>query len=93
MFIENVHARPGQGVTGMFSLGVSLGSVLGVIAALRLPYTLINPGQWKRRAGLTGKPKDASRARALQLHPELAERLSRKKDHGRAEAVLIARFG
>lgn len=92
-YVEIQHARPGQGVTSMFGMGVSFGAAVGVIAALGIPYTLVAPGAWKRQAGLTGKDKEASRARALQLHPELAERLSRKKDHGRAEAVLLACFG
>jgi crossover junction endodeoxyribonuclease RuvC len=33
------------------------------------------------------------RALALRLFPSTAEHFARKKDHGRAEAALIARYG
>lgn len=92
-YIEQVSARPGQGVTGMFSLGRSVGVVEGIVVSHYWPMTFVSPGAWKRRAGLIGQPKDASRTRALQLYPEMASQLSRKKDCGRADAILIARFG
>ena len=50
---------------------------------------------WKRGLGLTDASreykdkKEASRLMALDLHPELADRLQRKKDNGRAEALLL----
>ena len=53
------------------------------------------PGDWKRGLGLTDPSKayidkkEASRLMALDLHPELADRLQRKKDNGRAEALLL----
>ena len=40
-----------------------------------------------------GKDKDASRLRAIQLFPVVANRLDRKKDDGRAEALLLAEYG
>ncbi len=36
--------------------------------------------------------KETSRKRAISLAPMLADRLSRKKDDGRAEAILIALY-
>ena len=53
------------------------------------------PGDWKRGLGLTDPSKcytdkkEASRLMALDLHPELSDRLQRKKDNGRAEALLL----
>jgi crossover junction endodeoxyribonuclease RuvC len=77
----------------MFSFGCSFGVILGVLAALSIPLVLVRPQAWKKRAGLPGKRenKDAARTLAQQLYP-LAE-LGRKKDIGRADAILIARFG
>ncbi|CAM8961681.1 unnamed protein product [Rhodiola kirilowii] len=37
--------------------------------------------------------KDDSRKLASTLFPSLCEQLKRKKDHGRAEALLIAAYG
>ena len=91
--IEAVSARPGQGVSSMFRFGESVGVVLGVLGALQMPIRWVTPGRWKKAAGIAGKDKDAARTLAIQLHPEIADQLTRKKDIGRADAVCIAVFG
>ncbi|MDD4985227.1 MAG: hypothetical protein PHQ43_05475 [Dehalococcoidales bacterium] len=91
IYLEQVSAMPGQGVSSMFSFGCSYGMVQGIIGALEIPMVLVRPAAWKKRAGLLGKPKDAARTLAQQLFPGQA--LGRKKDIGRADALLIARFG
>lgn len=90
VWLERVNAFPGQGVASMFSLGQSFGVVLGVAAGLRLPVQLVNPADWKRHFKLD-KDKALARALASRLYPEVS--LARVKDHGRAEALLIARYG
>lgn len=90
-YLERAQAMPKQGVVSMFNYGVGYGQILGILAACSVPYTLVAPGVWKRALGLTGKPKDASRVMARQLFP--AAPLGRGKDHGRAEALLIAEWG
>jgi len=92
-YIEQVSAMPGQGVSSMFRFGESVGIVLGVLGALQVPIRWVSPAMWKKRAGLTGKEKDAARTLAIQRHPEIADMLTRKKDTGRADAILIAEFG
>ena len=92
VFLERVSARPGQGVTSMFSFGTSCGIIQGIIAALHLPLTLVSPQEWRKKMGVP-KGKDGSRLRILELRPDLAFRFSRKKDHGRADAVLLALYG
>ncbi len=83
-----------MGSTSAFNFGHTFGMIQGVIEALEFAYTLVPPEQWKKRAGLLGaKAKDASRTRALQLFPFAASQLTRKKDVGRAEALLIAHYG
>jgi crossover junction endodeoxyribonuclease RuvC len=91
--LEQVNAMPGQGSVSTFNFGESVGVIKGVLGALQIPVRMVTPQRWKKTAGLTGKEKDASRALAIQLHPEVADRLTRKNDQGRAEAILIARFG
>ena len=92
--IEKVSAMPGQGVTGMFSLGRSLGVVEGVFAAYDIPTTLVPPQTWQKSYGLKGKTTDADGARnaAISLFPSDATLFARKKDNGRADAALIARW-
>lgn len=90
-FLERVAAMPGQGVASMFNFGVTYGAVQGILGALQIPMVLVSPQLWKKRAGLLGKNKDAARTLAQQLYPTVD--LAHKKDVGRADAILIARFG
>lgn len=92
-FVEEQRPMPKQGVTSMLSLGRTIGVIEGVLGARNIPLTLVAPTAWKRAAGLIKTEKDRSRTRALQLFPVMASELSRKKDHGRAEAMLIAWYG
>jgi hypothetical protein len=48
----------------------------------------LEPEDWKREFGLIKKDKEASRLKARALWPRAP--LSRKKDHNRAEALLLA---
>jgi len=89
--LEAVHAMPRQGVTSSFNFGEGFGAIKGVLATLGLPYELVTPQKWKKAAGLIGSHKDYARSKALQLYPDAD--LARKKDIGRADAILIARYG
>ena len=89
--LEAVHAMPKQGVTSSFNFGMGYGAIQGVIQTLGMPMQLVTPQKWKRAAGLIGADKDYARTLALQLWPDAD--LDRKKDIGRADALLIARYG
>ena len=93
VYIEQVGAMPGQGVASMFNFGHSVGTVVGVMSALMIPYTLVTPQAWKRAAGLIGTDKDAARARALQLWPDWRELDKKGNGQALADAALIARYG
>jgi crossover junction endodeoxyribonuclease RuvC len=93
VYIEQVGAMPGQGVASMFNFGHSVGTVIGVLSALFIPYTLVTPQAWKKAAGLIGTDKDAARARALQLWPDWRELDKKGKGQALADAALIARYG
>lgn len=93
--IERVSSMPGQGVASMMSLGDTVGCIRGVVAARGYPVHWVTPQSWKKHFGLVaGKDvdgKELARAKAIQAYPEAD--LARKKDHNRAEAILIARYG
>ena len=93
VWMEQVGPMPGQGVTSMFGFGRSVGQIEGVIAALGLPVQYVTPQKWKRPLGLIGRDKDAARTLAIQRFPAVASMLARKKDCGRADALLIAYHG
>ncbi len=89
--LEKVGAMPGQGVVSMFSFGQNVGTWHGILAALSIPYVTPRPQEWQR--GLVDRKagkdtKAASLATARRLFPDAD--LGRKKDHGRADALLLA---
>lgn len=90
--IERVSARPGDGGTSAFRFGESSGKAKAVLDVLGIPYTLVTPASWKKTFGLLRQddPKEASRKLALVRFPGMHSLLQRKKDHGRAEALLLA---
>lgn len=90
--IEHVHAMPKQGVSSTFNFGKAFGQVIGVGGALNIPLHFVTAAKWKRRF-LLSADKEEARAKALQLFPACAASFARKKDHGRAEAALIAKYG
>jgi crossover junction endodeoxyribonuclease RuvC len=87
--IERVGARPLDGKSSIFKFGLATGMARGVIAANQCPIHLVTPAVWKRAAGLIGADKEASRKLALQRFPQCAEHLQLKKQHNRAEALLL----
>lgn len=93
--VEDVHSMPGQGVSSVFSFGFSAGAVQQALASAEIPVKLVQPATWKAMYGLRGgrDNKDASRAKASELFPGSKSLWARKKDDGRAEAVLLAAYG
>ena len=101
--IENVQPMPsspgangvrrGMGAASSFRFGFATGQIRATCACYGLQLRLVTPRVWKRWAGLSGPDKEQSRQLALQIVPEAAQWLGRKKDHGRAESVLLALYG
>lgn len=92
VFIEEVHAMPGQGVTSMFRFGHVAGLLEGVVAGLGLRLHKTPPREWQAIARVRKDP-DAGRHRASELFPNLSAAFTRKMDHNRADAALIAYAG
>jgi len=88
--IERAQAMPKQGASSGFKYGRAVGAIEAVIACCAIPLTIVEPSMWKKFHALRGGDKEAGRQRALQLFPSAHALLARKKDHGRAEAALIA---
>lgn len=91
--IEDIAARPGQGVTSMFSFGRSLGFAHAIACAAEAPIHFVTPSVWKGKLGLLNSDKGASREKARTLFPASAHHFARVKDDGRAEAALLAYYG
>jgi len=89
--VENVFANPTQGVSSMFSFGDAFGCVRTVVGICGFATEYISSQSWKKKRGLIGTDKDTARLQAIELFP--AASLHRKKDIGRADALLIAYSG
>ena len=90
--VEHVNAMPGQGVTSMFNFGQSFGVIKGICAALNLPIYFVRPTKWKKHFNLIKTNKDASRTKVIEVYPGISDKLHRKKDSNRADAILIALY-
>lgn len=90
VLVEKPDGRPGKGVSAFtFEAGRRVGywdrACPGCVH-------IINASVWTNALGV-GRDKEASLELARKLFPELAPLLSRKKDHNRAQALLIAEYG
>ena len=85
--VEQVGSMPGQGVSSTFKFGMGCGLIRGVLAGAGVPIISVTPAKWKKHFSLNS---DAEKSRALAIRRFPTASLARKKDHGRAEALLIA---
>jgi hypothetical protein len=90
VWIERAQATPQMGVSSAFNYGVGFGSLIAVMQLRDWRIEFVTPAAWKRAFGL-GSDKRASLDKARMLFPFV--RLDRAKDHGLAEALLIAEYG
>jgi crossover junction endodeoxyribonuclease RuvC len=86
--VEKVAAMPKDGVSSSFRFGQGLGILQGVLAASGIEIVEVTPGMWKKYFRL-GPDKELARAFAIKRFPNV-DNLGRKKDAGRAEALLMA---
>ena len=102
--IEQVNAMPsipgkdgvrrGMGATSAFRFGGVYYAAMAVVSCCDIPIVEKAPSvRWKKLFGLKGSDKERSRLKAIELFPEAAALLARKKDENRAEAMLIAAYG
>ncbi len=98
--IEKVHAMTymdargetrGQGAKSSFEFGRSTGIVQGVIATYHIQTYMVAPAVWKAGMNLSAN-KQESLDKAIALFPNDRVKFLRKKDDGRAEALLLAVF-
>ena len=92
VILEHVNPISGQGLASTGTFMRAFGQLEGLIVGLGFPYQLVRPQQWQRDLRVKSG-HDEARAKVLQWYPGLASELSRKKDHNRAAALLLAIWG
>lgn len=99
VFLEKAQAMPGQGVTSMFSIGNGYGIMRGILAAKKIPHTLVHPKTWQKVMFKDVSKEDTKAASvrvAKQLFPQIdwkATDRCRKAHDGLTDAALIAEYG
>ncbi|XP_042380542.1 Holliday junction resolvase MOC1, chloroplastic-like isoform X1 [Zingiber officinale] len=94
-FIEQSMPYPQDGKQGWWSGGFTYGLWIGILVASGFSVVPVVSRIWKEHFGIqrSSSTKEDSRRVASSLFPSLHSSLTRKKDHGRAEALLIAAYG
>ncbi|WJX38006.1 hypothetical protein P8452_25709 [Trifolium repens] len=94
-YIEQSIPFPKDGKQGWWSGGFGYGLWIGILVSSGFTVVPVPSFTWKAKFELSGSKnsKDDSRKLASTLFPSLSSLLTRKKDHGRAEALLIAAYG
>lgn len=93
-YLEAVHSMPNDGKVQAFAFAKNVGILIGVLAALNVPYRELQPRAWQAAMGIPVKGaktdsqhKNLMRARAQQLFP--AENIILAK----SDSILIAEYG
>ena len=87
--LEAVHSMPKQGVASSFKFGMAYGVALSLADRTLCPVTMVTPQVWKKAMKLTSDKKQSLEI-ARELWPNAP--LTRIKDNGRAEALLMAEY-
>ncbi|XP_071722990.1 Holliday junction resolvase MOC1, chloroplastic-like [Rutidosis leptorrhynchoides] len=95
VYLEQSIPFPKDGKQGWWSGGFNYGIWIGILVASGFTVVPVPSFTWKNEFKLSGRSctKDDNRRLASMLFPSLDSQLKRKKDHGRAEALLIAAYG
>jgi crossover junction endodeoxyribonuclease RuvC len=86
--VESVHSMPKQGIASTAKFMRAVGAIEATAELTHYPLVLVTPQAWKKHHGLIGTEKVASLDLARSMFPEAP--LTRQKDHGRADALLMA---
>lgn len=87
-FIEQAHARPGNGVASTFKFGYHYGYLIAIMDVLGIKYHVVSPQKWHSILQcISHGDKCITRGLAQDKYPEV------KITNKTAEAVLIAEYG
>ena len=94
VYLEQVHAMPGQGVTSMFTFGRGYGFLRGVLTSRAMLFIDVTPAKWQRKLGLVRKDKSETNTEKKNRHKQLAQQLypHLKVTHMISDALLILSY-
>jgi crossover junction endodeoxyribonuclease RuvC len=87
--VEDVHSMPQQGIASTYRFARAVGAIEATARLLWKDWWTVSPQSWKKAMDVTAD-KETSLTLARHLWPNAP--LERKKDHGVAEALLLAEY-
>lgn len=99
VILEKAHAMPQLGSVQAFNFGKSFGTMIGILAALKMRYHIVHAKTWQNllfRDQPKGDTKRASKIVAQRLFPNesfLPTERSKKPHDGLTDATLLAYYG
>lgn len=94
--LEDNRAMGSNGSLANFSMGRAVGLIIASVLLTSRPLHRVKPQVWQRSVGVAtikaAERKEAHRQRARELFPECETKLRRKRDHNRADALLITEY-
>jgi crossover junction endodeoxyribonuclease RuvC len=97
VWMEKVHAMPGNGSVSLFNFGYGVGILHGIIRTLGIPLMLVAPQTWKSVILRdTDKSKQAAIDYCKRTFPNVNLKLTARSirdDDGLADALCIAEYG
>jgi crossover junction endodeoxyribonuclease RuvC len=92
-FIERAQAMPRQGSSSGFKYGRAVGAIETTIMLCGIPVEIVEASGWMKYFHLRGGDKEGARQLAMQRFPSAHNLLARRRDHNKADGILIALFG
>lgn len=93
--IEQVHAMPGNGVTGMFKFGINYGGLRMCLLAKDLAFDAVSPQKWQKTLGIPPKKSTEKPSQWKNRLKEFAKDLYPTQDGitlKTCDALLIAHY-
>jgi len=99
VIIEKAHAMPKLGSVQAFNFGKGFGTMMGIVAALKMKYHIVHAKTWQKEMFKDINYTDTKQASAIvaqRIFPKLdftATERSKKIHDGMTDAILIAEYG
>jgi hypothetical protein len=91
VYIEDVHAIMGASAGATFSFGFACGIVQGVIAAIKIPYTLVQPKIWQKEM-FKGIPETRKPPIKIKTGARAGQMMKGKRDTKKMAALAAKRL-
>ena len=91
--VETTNAFPNMGRSTLWQQAWGIAIWQGLCVGMGLQPHLVHANTWTAALGIRGSDKAGHLRMARDLYPDMRMSLERQRDHGRADAILVAEWG